>query len=114
MSPQQSCGTAENRLEDAQRLLGQANAESLEKCAETLREVVELLEAIASHDARDFNPAMLASFRRIQTGARRLKAQIDHGSMLVRGWAQLRHGAGYTADGLPEIDAPQAASICEA
>jgi|SRR5579871_6005046 len=114
MSPQASCVAAESRLADAQLLLSQANAESLEKCSETLREVVDLLDGIAAQDARDFSPSLLASFLRIQASARNLKTQIDHGSMLLRGWAHLHHGTGYTADGLPQLNTPQAAPICEA
>ena len=108
------CEAAESRLENAQRLLSQANAESLEKCAEVLQEVVQLLEEIAAQDARDFSPALQASFHRVQASARHLKAQADHGSMLIRGWAQHRHGTGYTPDGLPQFNEPQPEAICEA
>ena len=114
MSLQASCERAESRLADAQRLLSQANAESLEKCAETLRDVVELLEEIAAEDARQFSPALLSSFHRIRASASNLKAQVEYGTMLIRGWAQRRHGTGYTADGQPQIDTPPAESICEA
>ena len=100
MSARESCVTAEDRLREAERLLRPA---TLGQCLQALGQVIELLEEIAAGNPGDWDPSVHVAFSRIRSSAQDLRLQIEHGSQLVRGWMQLRFGAGYTPKGLPEF-----------
>ena len=114
MSPQESCQAAEADLHTAQQLLLEPHADALEQCLETLSRVIEVLENLAAGNARDWDPAVHMAFHRIREGARNLRAQVSHGSNLVRGLMQIRFGAGYTRQGLPEFAEREAGQLFEA
>lgn len=98
MTAQESCVLAEDRLRQAQALL---RPNSLDLCLQTLGQVIELLEEIATSNARDWDPAVHLALHRIRRGACELQVQVDHGSRLVSGLRQVHFAAGYTRGGRP-------------
>jgi hypothetical protein len=111
MNPQQSCQSAESNLRQAQQLL---RAGTMDQCLVALAQVIEILEEIAAGNARDWDPAVHLAFHRIRDAARDLHTQVDLGSNMIRGWMQLRFGAGYTRRGLPEFTEREPERLLEA
>jgi hypothetical protein len=111
MTPQESCQSAEAGLREAQQLLGPG---TMDQCLVALAQVIEILEEVAAGNARDWDPAMHLAFQRIRGAARDLHVQVAHGSNLVRGWMQLRFGAGYTRRGKPEYSERESERLFEA
>lgn len=101
MTPRECCEAAEGGLARAGQLLLTPSPSALEESLQTLSQVLEILETLATGTSRDWDPAVHLAFRRIQTGSRALAAQIEHGSNLVGGWMQLRLGEGYSRQGSP-------------
>jgi hypothetical protein len=111
MTPQESCQSAEAGLREAQQLLGPG---TIDQCLVALAQVIEILEEVAAGNVRDWDPAIHLAFHRIRGTARDLQTQVAHGSNLVRGWMQLRFGAGYTRRGMPEYSEREAERFFEA
>ncbi len=111
MAIRDSCAAAEDRLRQAQTLL---RPNTLDQCVHALGQVVEILEEIAAGSARDWDPEMHLAFHRIRASAQSLQVQVEHGSRLIRGWMQLRFGAGYTRRGHVQLDEFEAARNFEA
>ncbi len=111
MSPQQSCQRAESNLREAQQFLGPS---TIQQCLVALAQVIEILEEVAAGNPRDWDPEIQLAFHRIRDAARDLHTQVGHGSDLIRGWRQLRLGAGYTRGGLPEFAERESERLFEA
>jgi hypothetical protein len=114
MSPSESCQAAESGLQTVQKLLLEPRPDTFEQCLQALSQVIEILENLAAGSSRDWDPAVHLAFHRIRKTAGNLNLQIGHGSNLVRGWMQLRFGAGYTRRGLPEFPEREAERLFEA
>jgi hypothetical protein len=106
-----SCEQAESKMRQARELLGPA---TINQCLVALAQVIEVLEEVAAGNPRDWDPEIQVSFHRIRAAARDLHLQVGHGSDLIRGWMQLRFGAGYTRRGLPEFAERESEQLFEA
>lgn len=113
MTPRECCEAAENSLAQAGQLLLTPSPGALEESIQVLSRVIELLETLASGNARDWDPVVHLAIHRVHNAARGLAPQIEHGSRLVRGWMQLRMGEGYTRSGSPQFAEPEAARSVE-
>jgi hypothetical protein len=96
-----ACAEIEAGIEEAQRLLLDPRAETLDRSESVLTRVIQILEALVSKPSPERNPAASASLRQIKRATRKLGIQVAHASNLHRGWAQLRLVIGYTNQGLP-------------
>jgi hypothetical protein len=103
MNPQESCQAAEAKIQEAQRLMLDPRPEAIERCLNELSQVIALMEKLTTGGSRDWTPEVHASFHRIKSAVDRLRLQIEHASNLCLGWLQVRFGAGYTRQGLPEL-----------
>src|ERR1700722_1934 len=114
MTPQECCESAEHSLARAGEFLLNPTPGALEECLQLLSQITETLETLVKGTTLGWDPAVPLAIYRIQAGARALGLRIEHGSMLVRGWMQLRLGEGYTRGGLPTFSEPQTERQMEA
>jgi hypothetical protein len=98
-------------MREAQQLLSPS---TINQCLVALAQVIEVLEEVAAGNPSDWDPEMQIAFHRIRAAARDLHLQVGHGSDLIRGWMQMRFGAGYTRRGQPEFPEHESERLFEA
>ena len=121
-----SCRAAEEKIQEAQRLLSTAGPGGLDRCLSGLDEATAILETLISSGPfplekhligkipagqRSGNPALAAALHRIRRSSRLLRLQIEFASNFWKGWLQRRVGTGYTNLGLPVFVDPTARSF---
>ncbi len=114
MTPHQCCESAEFGLSRVQQELLHPSPNALDESLQTLIEAAESLRALGAGGSGELDDSVRQALQRVQTSARNLRIQIDHGSNLVRGWMQLKFGSGYARNGSPEFAPPVAGQSLEA
>jgi hypothetical protein len=107
------CQDAENRLAAIQKLLTTPEPSALERCEAELRAAAILLAPWVSSP----EPARVedrAALRTLRKSVRRVAAQLEHGTNLCSGWAQIRLAAGYSIQGKPVLAAAEPLASYEA
>lgn len=95
------CASAEKRIREAQRLVGDLHPESLDRAMTELAELIGELRGLVKQQARQ--PELLDMLERVRAMAHLLARQIEHASNLYLGLVQLHLATGYTRQGAPSV-----------
>jgi hypothetical protein len=85
---------------------------ALERCEVDLRAVASLMARWVS-SPEPTGAGDRAALKNLQTAVRRLGVQVEQGSNLCSGWAQIRLAAGYSGQGKPIFVAAESTASYE-
>jgi hypothetical protein len=98
----QHCQDAEVRLQGLESTILEFRPESLDRCQDELRKIIETLQAwVAAPEPVDDEDRQ--ALLRVREARRRVAELAERGSKLCLGWAQLRLSSGYTNHGEPVV-----------